>query len=159
MTGSVWADRIAPYLHWLDRSSSECRARREGQNSHARRIVIIDDDRDVRALLCECLSALGFEVTQAENGHTGLARIAFHTWRNSIHGILLDLHMPVLSGMAVLQELRERHTELPVIVMSDADDIGALREAIRLGAREYLLKPFDHELLKQKCLRLFRSQD
>lgn len=156
MTGRVWGERIAPYLGWLDRYSWECRVRMERKESRARRVLIIDDDRDVRAVLCDHLRSLGFAVTQAENGHTGLAHIAAHAWRNSIHGILLDLHMPVLSGMAVLQELRERHTALPVIVMSDAADIGALREAIRLGAEEYLLKPFDIELLTKKCMRVFR---
>ncbi len=120
-----------------------------------RRVLVIDDDLDIRTVLCDQLMALGFDVAQADNGQCGLARLAFHSSHTQIHGILLDLHMPVLDGMAVLQELRQRHAQIPVIVMSATDDIHSLREAIQLGAQEYLLKPFDHELLKKNCLRFF----
>lgn len=122
-----------------------------------RRVLIIDDDKDIRTVLCDRLIALGFDIVQADNGESGLSQLAVHMTRTPIHGILLDLHMPVLSGMAVLQELRYRHTQIPVIVMSDLDNIASVREAIQLGAQEYLLKPFDYELLKKKCLRLFQN--
>ena len=127
------------------------------RKSLGRRVLVIDDDQDIRTALCDRLIALGFDVIHADNGQSGLARLAIHSSHTQIHGILLDLHMPVLGGMAMLQELRQRHAQIPVIVMSATDDIDLLREAIQLGAREYLLKPFDHELLKTKCLRLFQS--
>lgn len=59
--------------------------------------------------------------------------------------------------MTAEPELRQQHAQIPASVMSDVDDIATIRTAIQLGAQEYPPKPFDHELLKKKCLRLFQK--
>jgi DNA-binding NtrC family response regulator len=120
-----------------------------------RRILIVDDDPQVRAIIGERLQHWGFEAVEADSGHAGLMRIIFDSVRHPIHGVLLDLHMPILGGMAVLQEMREQHPTIPVIVMSEVNEIHTAREAVKLGAREYVMKPFDHDLLKAKCFRVF----
>ena len=120
-----------------------------------RRILIVDDDPQVRATICERLQAWGYEAVEADSGHAGLMRIIFDSVRHPIHGVLLDLHMPILGGMAVLHEMSEQHPDIPVIVMSEVNEIHAAREAVKQGAREYVVKPFDPELLKTKCLRVF----
>ena len=119
------------------------------------RILIVDDDPQVRATIGERLHDWGFEAVEADSGHAGLMRIIFDSVRHPIQGVLLDLHMPILGGMAVLHEMREQHPNIPVIVMSDVNEIHTAREAVKQGAREYVLKPFDPELLKTKCLRVF----
>lgn len=73
-------------------------------------------------------------------------------------GLLLGLQVPALDGMAILQELQVRRLNIPVIMMSGADDIGFLREAVTAGARDYLVTPIDKELFKRKCLRTFLGQ-
>lgn len=120
-----------------------------------RRILVIDHDDEVRGLLCDRLSALGFEVAAEDNGVSGLSRIAYDWDTAPFHGMLVELQMPVLGGLAVLQEMSERFPTVPVIAMSDAAHIGKLRQAVTMGAREYLIKPFDPELFRRKCLCVF----
>lgn len=127
----------------------------EQRTSVGRRILIVDDDPQVRATIGERLYDWGFEAVEADSGHAGLMRIIFDSHRHPIHGVLLDLHMPILGGMAVLHEMCEQHPNIPVIVMSEVHDIQQAREAVKLGAREYVVKPFDTELLKTKCFRVF----
>ena len=119
-----------------------------------RRILVVDNDQRIRAFIRDRLSAWGFEVVEAENGQDGPTTAA-DDCGPQIHGILLDVHKPVPDGLAPLHLLRQRHPGIPVIVMSDASNIQTVREAINQGAQEYVLKPFDHELLKMKCLRVF----
>jgi DNA-binding NtrC family response regulator len=57
--------------------------------------------------------------------------------------------------MAVLQELSERFPTVPVIVMADSVHVAKLRQAMKLGAKEYLVKPFDTELVRRKCMTVF----
>jgi CheY-like chemotaxis protein len=120
-----------------------------------RRILVIDHQDEVRALLCDQLSALGFEVAAEDNGVSGLSRMAYDWEHAPFHGMLVELQMPVLGGLAVLQEMSERFPSVPVIAMSDAAHVGKLRQAVKLGAREYLIKPFDAELFRRKCLSVF----
>lgn len=123
--------------------------------SGRRRILVIDGDDDVRGALCDRLSCLGFEVSAENNGVSGLARVADEWETAPFHGMLVELQMPVLGGMAVLQEMRERFPSVPVIVMSDSIHISKLRYAIKMGAKEYLVKPFDSELIRRKCMSVF----
>ncbi len=118
-----------------------------------RRILVVDDDERSRALVCDRLTAMGFDVVGERDGRAGLARIA--TDPTTIHGVLLDLHTPSQDGLAVLQEIRSRYPEIPVIMMSAAAELERLRTAITLGAGEYLVKPFDQDLFAKKCRRIF----
>jgi CheY-like chemotaxis protein len=125
--------------------------------STRRRILVIDHDADVRGMLCDRLSALGFDVAAEDNGISGLTRVAYDWETAPFDGLLVELQMPVLGGLAVLQEMRDRFPAVPVIVMSDSSRIGKLRQAMKLGAKEYLVKPFDAELVRRKCLNVFHD--
>jgi two-component system response regulator FlrC len=121
--------------------------------------LVVDDVADHRIVLCHRLTVMGFDVIEEDNGASGLERIARESERQPFSGILLELHLSALSGMTVLQQLRERYPQIPVIVMSDSVNVNLLREAVRRGASEYIVKPFDGELLKRKCLRVFVGED
>lgn len=123
-----------------------------------KRILVIDNHDDVREALCHQLSAFGFEAVTEENGVSGLSRVASDWETTPIHGLLVELQMPILGGLAVLQEMVERFPTVPVIVMSDAAHVAKLRQAIKLGAREYLIKPIDRELLRRKCESAFLEE-
>ena len=88
-------------------------------------------------------------------GFSGLVRIAQEKERAPFDGLILELDMPLLGGMAILQEIRDRHSEIPVIVTALSSEIKRLRDAVNLGAKEYLVKPFDAELFARKCRRIF----
>ena len=120
-----------------------------------RRILVIDHDDDVRGLLCDHLSAIGFEVAAENNGISGLSRIASDHEIRPFHGVLVELQMPDLGGLAVLQEVCDRFPSVPVIVMSDAGHVAKLRQAMKAGAKEYLVKPFDSGLFRHKCMNVF----
>lgn len=120
-----------------------------------RRVLVVDDVDDHRLILCQRLTAMGFDVVGEENGASALARIALEIDRMPLSGVLLEMCMSLDDGMAVLQAMRERYPRIPVIAMSDSLNVALLREAVRRGASEYVVKPFDPELLRRKCLRVF----
>ena len=122
-----------------------------------RRILIIDHDERMRRLLCEQLTGLGFTVTEEDTGISGLSRMASQATDAPFHGLLLELQLPVVGGLAVLQEISQRFPMVPIIAMSNAHHVGQLRQAVKLGAKEYLLKPFDPELLRRKCMSVFHD--
>ena len=122
------------------------------------RILVVDADRDVLWSVSEQLRELGFDVVTEKTPAAWLSLNEAEQDFGSISGILLELQSPILSGLtALLQVIRDRHSNIPIIVMAEARDIARLRKAVEMGAREYLVKPFDTELLKRKCLQVFRG--
>jgi DNA-binding NtrC family response regulator len=132
--------------------SSETSAQRQ-------RILVIDDDFDIREVLRDRLQAMRFAVVAAGSGHHGLALIEDHASKGcQIDGILLNWKMPGFNGMAVLQKLQEQYAEIPVIVMAALSQIERLdwwEDMMRKGARDCILKPLDTNLLWEKCSRHF----
>jgi DNA-binding response OmpR family regulator len=116
-----------------------------------RRILVIDDDHDIRAMLQDRLQAMGFVVVTAGDGYVGM-EIVKSSW---IDGILLDIEMPVVDGLSTLQELRRWHAHIPVIMMSAENDPEKLKTAMELGALGYAPKPIDGARLGQQCKHLF----
>ena len=123
-----------------------------------RRILVIDHDDDIRLSVCSQLAQWGFEAEGEDNGVSGLARLAQTNPVTEFAGMLLEMDMPVLGGMAVLQEMKDRHPAIPVIVMARIPHIDKLRNAVRLWAHEYIVKPLDQELLKLKCASVFSGR-
>ncbi len=120
-----------------------------------RRVLVVDDDRGVRAIVGDQLRQLGFEIVEAGDGEACLAFLEPAASASPLHGVVLDLRLSMPDGHAVLRALRQRDATIPVIIMSELADIGRVRDAMKLGAQEYLVKPFDLELLRTKCLRVF----
>jgi DNA-binding response OmpR family regulator len=101
------------------------------------RVLVIEDDRNVRGLLATMLSAEGYEVDTAADGMGGLLD-ASHT---AYDLVLLDLMMPDLGGPRVLDELEADGAVVPVIVVTgQVDAVPAMRQ--RLGAANVVIKPF-----------------
>lgn len=105
---------------------------------HARRILLVDDDEDMRNLLAEVLSDEGYEVIQAANGAEAL--VLLH--RETFTVMLLDKRMPGLSGMDLLPGLRVICPETPVIVITAFGDAHTVAEGTEKGAFGVLFKPF-----------------
>lgn len=123
-----------------------------------RRILVVDHNDDIRLSVCSQLAQWGFEAEGEDNGVSGLARLAQTDSVTEFAGMLLEMDMPVLGGMAVLQEMKDRHPTVPVIVMAHIPHIDKLRNAVRMWAQEYIVKPFDLELLKLKCAAVFSGR-
>jgi DNA-binding response OmpR family regulator len=125
----------------------------------ARRIMIIDDDRYIGEAVKDRLDALGYDAIAFTDGCSALATIALESTRSPLDLVLLDLMMPGMNGMEVLRELRHRHREIPVIMMSATEEREEFMEALRVGARDYVNKPLDFNILAHKCRLIFEHLD
>ncbi|MDD3642673.1 MAG: sigma-54 dependent transcriptional regulator [Candidatus Krumholzibacteria bacterium] len=108
------------------------------------RVLVIDDEKAIRWSLGEALRGQGYEVSEAENGASGIT--AFREDPADI--VILDLKLPDTNGLEVLKTLREDDGELPVIMMTAYGEVETAVEAIRAGAYDFILKPFQLEKMK-----------
>ena len=108
------------------------------------RILVIDDEPPIRKLLRTGLTTQGYEITEATNGRTALEALA----RETPDLIILDLGLPDMAGHDLLRVIRERHEDVPIMVLSSREDERGKVEALDLGADDYVTKPFGmNELL------------
>ena len=106
-------------------------------NPHRPRVLIIDDEVQIRSLLRVTLEGAGFEIHEADHGRLGLSEAA------NLHpeGVVLDLGLPDMDGKEVLRRLRE-WSQVPVLVLTVRDSEKDTIAALNLGADDYLTKPF-----------------
>ena len=120
-------------------------------NTPLRRVLLADDDLEVRAGVAELLLPLGLECLHAENGPEALEILRAEHVR--LHLLVLDMHMPGFGGLEVLNRLREELGLLPTICCSgEATDELATR-ALEAGARAFLRKPLQPLALRQEVIR------
>lgn len=117
-------------------------------NDNKAHILVVDDSEVNREMLARRLELVGHAVVEAENGRDALEKLTQH----AIDIILLDIMMPVLSGFELLPILKEMPNlrNIPVIIISAADDIESIVKGIELGAEDYLSKPYNMPLLKAR---------
>ncbi len=108
-----------------------------------KRILVIDDEADIRESLDALLSQDGYAVELAEGGTEGLRK----SEAGNYDLILLDLMMPDRSGMEVLKEIRERDSETPVFMITAYGSVEVAVDALKSGANDYFSKPWDNEKL------------
>ena len=106
-------------------------------------ILIIDDEPHLPRQIARYLSRQNYEVTTVANGDEGLRTLQ----EQSIDLVLLDLRLPGMSGLEVLQHIQQETPELPVIMLTAYGDVQSAVTAMKLGACDYLLKGFDLEEL------------
>jgi phosphoserine phosphatase RsbU/P len=102
------------------------------------KILTIDDEDMVRHLIAEYLEILGYDVIQAENGRIGIEKCR----RELPDLVLSDLRMPEVDGLQVLETLTKEFPEMPVILVTGMGGINDAIEAVKLGAWDYITKPF-----------------
>lgn len=103
------------------------------------KILVVEDDKEINRLLCEYLESQNYTVLHAQNGLEALNMLRD---RADIDLVLLDLMLPLQSGDVVLAKLRE-FSEVPVIVLSAKNTVQTRIDVIRMGADDYITKPFD----------------
>lgn len=105
----------------------------------SKRLLIVDDDPDIRQLLSDRLSAEGYETEMAIDGMQALKAMQEHRFA----GVLLDIGLPQLDGLEVLRQVRRWNQQIPIVVVTAAQSKDLAVRAISLGAQAYVLKPFD----------------
>jgi two-component system, NtrC family, response regulator AtoC len=118
------------------------------------RILVVDDDESVLRFLATLLTSLGHEVVCAASGEEALRRME-ETPRPEL--VLLDLIMPAMGGLEVLDRLRETQPSLPVIVLSTEGRLKTVVDAVKRGASDYLTKPFGEQELELAIRNAFEK--
>ena len=119
----------------------------------AKTVLIIDDEENIRKYLGQSLSKEGFAVEAAKYGKEGIHLLL----QKHVDVVLLDLNLPDINGLEVLKELKRMDIPSVVIIITAYGDIGSAVEAIKLGAYDYLTKPFeagDIKIVINKALRV-----
>jgi DNA-binding response OmpR family regulator len=109
-----------------------------------RAVLIIDDEKNIRLTLSHALEPLGVEVDTADSGEEGLSKVKAREFGL----ILLDLKMPGMDGLEVLRRLRVVRPDILVIIMTAYGTIESAVEAIRMGASDFIQKPFSLEEIR-----------
>jgi len=107
------------------------------------RVLVIEDDKKMRLSLSDILNYKGYQIKTASDGLTGLETLKV----NNFDAVLLDIKMPGLSGIEVLEQIRQMSPAIPVIMISGHGTIDLALKSIRLGAFDFLEKPVDAERL------------
>ena len=110
-------------------------------------IFAVDDDPQVRGLLKVLFEDRGHEVVALEGGKQCLDRLD-----ENPSAIFLDRVMPEMDGMATLEAIKAIQKDLPVIMATSIDDAGSIVEAMKLGAFDYIVKPFEKHAFLNKIL-------
>lgn len=121
-------------------------------NSTARRLLVVDDDSDMRLLLAEYFRRLGFDVEEKESGATA--------FEPAISGrfdcFIFDVSMPGMTGFELLRRVRERGVKTPAMFLTAHDDIDDKVAGFAAGADDYLAKPFSPRELEVRIEALLR---
>jgi two-component system response regulator HydG len=132
----------------------------DGQNATrtARRdlhVLVVDDAEELRKAYVRGLGLLGYEVSQASNGNDALEQLRQQT----INAVMLDLHMPGMDGLTCLRALKEERPDVEVLIVTGFGSIPSAVEAMRLGASDYITKPFSFEELEQRLTRCMQAHE
>jgi len=118
---------------------------------HKKRIVVIDDDRKIRAMLERSLSYAGYEVLTAEKGMEGWELVK----KEKPHLVILDIMLPEMNGYEVCQYLKQS-MDVTILMLTAKDDIKDRVKGLDCGADDYLVKPFALEELLARVRALLR---
>jgi CheY-like chemotaxis protein len=113
------------------------------------RILIVDDEPEIREILSNVLSRQGYTVIEAKSGKEALELV---DQGPEIDLVLLDLILPQQGGIEILKELKSRHPQLAVIMMSGLADAEIVRFSSRLGAFDFITKPIDYSALYERVI-------
>ena len=120
--------------------------------NNAKKLMIVDDDAEMRTLLAEYFRRLGFEVAEKESGQAALQSVA----ADRFDCFILDVAMPEMSGLDLLKKLRERGIQAPALFLTAHDLLDDKVAGFEAGADDYLAKPFSPRELEKRVEALLR---
>ena len=136
----------------VNRETTQGRSEWAGQGE-AVRALVIEDSRAMRSILAGILGDVGFEVTLAADAEDALVILEDD---RDFELALVDWNLPVMSGLDLVVTIRERptHRDINLMMVTTETQLGRVREALEAGADEYIMKPFDREMLLEKLVLL-----
>jgi excisionase family DNA binding protein len=144
--GRQWRFRKADLDAWLDGQRRGGRAEARMAEAGApvslegvgRRVLVVDDEEGIRALLTKTLELAEYEAQAVSNGRAGLELLRREPWDL----LIADLRMPEMDGLSLIREARRLHPRLPVIIVTGYSSESSAIHAVNLGVVGYLVKPF-----------------
>ena len=121
----------------------------------SKKILIVDDERNIRTTLKMCLSGEGYDIETAVNGEDGLEKAE----KNKYDLIFLDIKMPGMNGMEVLEELRKRGNKTNIVIMTAYGTIEDAVKAMKLHAVDFIPKPFTPDEIREKAKKVFEREN
>ena len=116
------------------------------------RILVVDDEPGVRELICDALHMSDFQTLQAVDGLAALSAIR----RDRFDLMILDINMPKLDGLELLEKIRKDGMEIPALMLSARGDKVDISQGLKLGADDYMTKPFSIEELVLRVRAILR---
>ncbi|MEY4444649.1 MAG: hypothetical protein RL301_728 [Actinomycetota bacterium] len=118
-------------------------------------ILVVDDEVGVRELLTDALTMSGYEVLQSENGLTALEKIK--NYKPNL--LIIDVNMPMMNGFELVENLRETGNRTPVLMLSARTDQFDINRGLRIGADDYVTKPFGLEELTLRVKAILKRSN
>jgi len=120
-----------------------------------RSILVVDDDRSVRSYLSDFLTSCGYSIETAESGDQAVARLS----AGYIPSLMvLDIVMPGINGLEVLENVKKINSSIPVIILSGAGQTKTVVDAMKMGAADFLVKPFEEPELELAIQNVIEKQ-
>jgi len=119
-------------------------------------ILLVDDTAQVRILVRKVLEPIGREVIEARSGSEALVILRS---RADIELVLLDVVMPVMDGIETLKKIRAGGNEVPVAMLTSTSGLQLVSQALSMGVRAYIKKPFEKEVLRSKVKELLGEEE
>lgn len=123
-------------------------------NGHTPNVLIVEDDAATRRLYKFMLTNGGYPVIEAEDGVAALEQLAKH----HCELVITDMNMPRMDGMELIQSIRRDYSDMYVILITAFGTPDTEKQARRIGANDYLAKPFDFEELERRVRAFFESR-
>ena len=126
------------------------------------KILIVDDCPQILSKMRSILKNIGFnKIDEAKNGEQAWAFLEIdETCHEPYELVITDINMPIMNGLKLLRKIKgsEIFKDIPVFMVTTRDEMDVVLKAIELGAKNYLIKPFNEEKIKKKILEIFYSQ-
>lgn len=125
------------------------------------KVLVVDDMDSIRTVLVGILQEIGFKnIIEAENGQDAMAKYleATESLRN-IDIIISDLNMPIMNGIEFLKSVRGHYfgADVPFLIVTTEQEKETVLECIQAGASNYVIKPFDKEMVRERILEAYQA--
>ena len=117
-----------------------------------KKILVIDDDLNIQEILENVLSELGYKIDLASDGSQALKRIN----QDKPDLIIMDIRLPDIDGISLCRQIRQlkETSEMPILMLTALSDLTTYHDAKLFGAVDYIVKPFDLDLLREKIEKI-----
>ncbi|MFN7290327.1 MAG: response regulator [Pirellula sp.] len=117
------------------------------------RALVIDDSRSIRRIIVNIMKGLGYDTIEASNGLEGLAQLEAHGPQDIV---LVDWNMPEMNGLEFIKAARAipANCDMPIMMVTTETEMENISQAFLAGVNEYVMKPFDKDMILEKLLLL-----